>query len=86
MAGVELVLCPPAEAEQQRGGLEDVEQRPRGRVPEHHEARAVADYDLTNEMRALMTLRALVMLRALLILTIDALHIMTLRAPMRLTT
>ena len=56
MAGVELVLCPPAEAEQQRGGLEDVEQRPRGRVPEHHEARAVADHDLTNERRVLRVL------------------------------
>ena len=56
MAGVELVLCSPAEAEQQRGGLEDVEQRPRGRVPEHHEASAVADHDLTNERHVLRVL------------------------------
>ena len=56
MAGVELILCSPAEAEQQSGGLEDVEQRPRGRVPEHHEACAVTNHDLTNEKQVLRVL------------------------------
>ena len=46
MAGVELVLRPPAEVKQQRGGLEDVKEALGGCVPEHHEAGAVADHDL----------------------------------------
>ena len=46
VAGVELILRPPAEVKQQCGGLEDVEEAPRGRVPEHHEASAVANHDL----------------------------------------
>ena len=56
MAGVKLILCPPAEAQQQSGGLEDVEQRPGGRVPEHHKASAVTNHDLTNEKPVLRVL------------------------------
>ena len=48
VAGVELILRPPAEVTQQRRGLEDVEETPGGRVPEHHETRAVADDDLVS--------------------------------------